>query len=83
MQARASPFALFDPTNRYRVDFPNGWPDAVAIAIVRSLSNPKLLQQTKIDCVYLLTVDLSREGVELCMHNQSAASNDPDSHLRL
>jgi hypothetical protein len=23
-------FALFDPTNRYKVDFPNGWPDAVA-----------------------------------------------------
>lgn len=22
-------FALFDPTNRYKVDFPNGWPEAV------------------------------------------------------
>jgi hypothetical protein len=22
-------FALFDPTDRYRVDFPNGWPEAV------------------------------------------------------
>jgi len=22
-------FVLFDPTNRYKVDFPNGWPDAV------------------------------------------------------
>jgi hypothetical protein len=25
-------FVLFDQTNRYKVDFPNGWPDAVARA---------------------------------------------------
>lgn len=25
-------FVLFDPTNRYKVDFPNGWPEAVARA---------------------------------------------------
>jgi hypothetical protein len=23
-------FVLFDPTNRYKIDFPNGWPQAAA-----------------------------------------------------
>ena len=31
-------FVLFDPTNRYKVDFPNGWPQAVARAKKREES---------------------------------------------
>lgn len=31
-------FVLFDPTNRYKVDFPNGWPEAVARAKARAES---------------------------------------------
>jgi len=34
-------FALFDPTNRYKVDFPNGWPESVARLKKLDESNPK------------------------------------------
>lgn len=33
-------FALFDPTNRYKVDFPNGWPEATKRAKDREASKP-------------------------------------------